>query len=288
MLVFWEFCGFVVTVICVPFIFGGWNFTLDPLMFNFNKLNPLNNIGNIFGIKRVYKEVIKSTLKAAIILSALFYFVIKNKNTIFSLINYPVKTAIVASYSIFTSFVVLLSYTIILIVIVDMVYAYYLYQSKSKMSLQELRDEAKETEGSGETKKMIRKRAMQLLKQRMTKSIPLASVIIVNPTHYAVAIKYDERKDRAPKLLAKGKGPIAEQIRTIAIANGIPLYEAPPLARAIYFTTKVNAEIDPDLYMAVAIVLSYVQQLKNFQMGIGQQPNFVRDLKIPEEFIYDE
>lgn len=278
----------MVTVICTPMLFGGWNFTIQPIKFNLNKLNPLNNIKNIFGFSRVIPEVIKSTLKAFIIMGVLFYFVFSNKNHIISLINYTPETAAIECYSVMTDFAFLLSYTIIFISSVDMAYTWFTYKSQTKMSTQELKDEAKEQEGTGLAKKRMHSMKMARLRHRISQTVPKANVVIVNPTHYSVAIRYDREKDNAPKLLAKGKGPIAQQIRTLAIANGIPIYEAPSLARAIFFTTKINHEIHPNLYMAVAIVLSYVHQLKNYQMGIGQLPNFVRDFEIPKEFIYDE
>jgi len=189
-------------------------------------------------------------------------------------------------YSIIKSFIILLCITLIALMAFDVFYQYVQFQNQSKMTGQELKDEYKDTEGSVDVKRKIRSAQFALLRQRLAVSVPQANVVITNPTHYAIALKYDAKKDRAPKVVAKGKGPLAQQIRFLAIANAIPIYEAPPLARAIYHTSKVNTEIHPELYMSVAIVLSYVHQLKNYQMGAGKQPDFVEDLEIPKEFIY--
>lgn len=282
------FLVLMIAAIFSPRIFGGWNFTLHPFMFDLNKLNPINNVKNIFRLKKMLPELLKSMLKSTVILGALVFFVIHNKNYILSLIYFDPKSAILACYSVATSFVIVLVYVIIIIAGIDMLYTYYRYTQDTKMSLVEIREEAKSSEGSPVAKRRMRSEMVKLFKQRLQQTVPKANVIIVNPTHYAVAIRYEERKYRAPKVIAKGVDVIAQQIRTIAISNGIPIYQAPQLARAIYFTTKLNHEIHPNLYMAVAIVLSYVHQLKNYQMGVGQLPTYVSDLKIPKEFIFDE
>jgi flagellar biosynthetic protein FlhB len=124
----------------------------------------------------------------------------------------------------------------------------------------------------------------ELLRRSVQLAVPQSTVIITNPTHYAIALRYNENKDKAPKIMAKGIDHMAAEIRLLAIKNAIPIYEAPQLARAIYYTGKVGAFIHQDLYMAVAIVLSYVVQLKNYQCGLGQKPNVTSDLQIPKSF----
>ena len=274
--------------VIAPFIFGGWNFSLTSIQFNFDKLNPINNIPKIFSPKKAAMEIVRSTCKGVLILGVLIYFVFVNKSEMVELMNFPVKMAISSSFFMIKQFVVLLSVALIVLVAFDIVYQFYQFQSTSKMSSQELKDEYKEAEGSVDVKRKIRSAQFAVFKQRLSSSVPKANVIVTNPSHYAVALKYDEKKDRSPKVIAKGKGQLAHQIRFLAIANAIPIYEAPPLARAIYHTTKLNAEIRPELYMAVAIVLSYVHQLKNYQLGMGAPPSIVRDLEIPKELTYDD
>lgn len=275
------------TALLSPFVFGGWNFTLKALHFKLESLNPINNLGNIFSIK-IFFNVFKSMLKVSIIIGVLVMYSLNRKEDIIGLVNLPVKTSIYAAYAITKEFIILISSSLVIIILYDVISNFFEYQKKVKMTTQELKDEHKDTEGNADVKRRLRSAQFAILKQRLSVTVPQATVIITNPTHYAIALKYDERKDHAPKVLAKGKGFVAQQIRQIAISNRVPIYQAPLLARAIFNTSKINSEINPGLYMAVAIVLSYVHQLKNYQHGLAQQPQYISDLKIPEEFIYDE
>ena len=270
-----------------PFIFGGWNFSMKSVEFSWAKLNPMKYFSNIFSMRIVY-EMFKSLIKVAVLMTVLIYFVFDEKASIIALTNMPVKAAINAGFTITERFIVVISVALILIVIMDVIYHYFEYQGRTKMSTQELKDEHKESEGSPEMKRKLRSAQFAILKQRLSSTVPKASVVITNPTHYAVALRYDESKDGAPKIIAKGKGHIAQQIRQLAVANAIPIYQAPPLARAIYNTSNIGSTLHPGLYMAVAIVLSYVHQLKNFQQGIGALPKQAGDLRIPQELIFDE
>ena len=282
------FAALLVTVFCAPIAFGGWNFSWQAVGIKFSKLNPITNLMNIFSPKRAAVEILKSVLKFTFIMGVLVNYFFLNKHEILILVNYPAKVAIASSYHLVVSFVTWMAGALIFVISFDLIQQFFQYQSQVKMSSQELKDEHKDAEGSGEVKRKMRSAQMQLLKQRMTQSVPKANVIITNPTHYSIALRYDERRDKAPKVVAKGKGALAKQIRNIAITNAIPIYEAPPLARAIYHTTKLNREVHPALYMAVAIVLSYVHQLKSFQMGIGSAPIKTNALEVPEEFIFNE
>lgn len=288
MLIFPVLAGVFVLAFFSPVIFGGWNFTLESIHFNLEKLNPITNLKNIYSPGRMLTEIFKSVVKAVFLLGVLAIFFVVNHQDIFSLGNYPIKGAISKSYDLAYSFMELLMLSLVFLVGLDLVIQYFQYQNKVKMTTQEIKDEYKEAEGNSDVKRKMRSAQFQLLKQRINMSVPKANVIITNPTHYSVALRYDERKDRAPKVIAKGTGPTAKQIRTIAISNGIPIYEAPTLARAIYHTTKIGSEVHPALYVAVAIVLSYVHQLKNYQMGLGQLPQRVTNLEIPEEFIFEK
>ncbi len=156
------------------------------------------------------------------------------------------------------------------------------------MTDQEVRDEGKESEGNPEVKRKIRSTQLQRLRQRLQQAVPKSTVVITNPTHYAVALAYDSQRDNAPRIMARGCDLIAHEIRMLAVANAIPIYEAPVLARAIYHSGKVGREIHPGLYMAVAIVLSYVHQLKSFQVGVGAAPVPVYEFDIPTELIFKE
>lgn len=278
----------VIVTLISPFLFGGWNFTLDAIQFKLTKLNPISNLSKTLSIKNTAMEFIRSMLKSFFIFGVMIAFVYVKKSDILKLTNYTFNSAVNSSFSILEEYIVFISIALVFLIIFDMAYHFYQFQKQSKMSSQEVKEEQRSTEGSMETKRKIKSAQIALLKQRLGKAVPKASVVITNPTHYAVALRYESEKDKAPIVVAKGKGLIAQQIRTLAIANGVPLYEAPVLARAIYHTANLNAEIHPALYMAVAIVLSYVHQLKHYQMGRGQAPTYVNEFDIPKEFIYDE
>lgn len=279
--------SFVVTLLS-PFLFGGWNFTLQVLEFKFHKLNPTNNLLKLFSIKETLIQIFRSTLKSFFLAAVLIGFIFVKAHEIKALMTYTFQHALDEGSGMVKEFVIILTVALVVLVIIDMIYNQYTFMKQHRMTSQELKDESKDVEGNLDVKRKIRSKQFALLKQRLQASVPKASVIITNPTHYAIALRYDNGKDRAPKVMAKGQGPIAQEIRQIAIAHGIPIYEAPPLARAIYYTTNLGAEIHPGLYMAVAIVLSYVNQLKNYQMGKGHPPRYVDNLEIPKELIYPE
>ena len=159
-------------------------------------------------------------------------------------------------------------------------------QKQNKMTDQDLKDENKDSEGSPEVKRKQKQAQHDIAMQRLQQDIPNASVIITNPTHYAVAIKYQDNVDLAPKIVAKGVDYMALQIKKLGKQHGIPIYEAPELARAIYYTGKVNYYIPQELYMALALVLSYLFQLKAYQAGQGAKPEPISDLRIPEDYQY--
>jgi flagellar biosynthetic protein FlhB len=281
------FSMLLITAFLSPFVFGGWNFTLNVIKFNAGKLSPTSNLSNIFS-KRIFVELSKSLLKFALIISTLLLFASSKLGNIKLLLTVPLNTAMTASYGMTVNYIYVLCFAIIIIGSFDALYHYFDYQIRHKMTTQELKDEHKEAEGSVDVKRKIRSKQIALMKQRLHLTVPKATVIITNPTHYAIALRYDDKKDRAPKVVAKGKDLMAGQIRHLAIANGVPIYQAPVLARAIYHTSQIGSEIHPGLYMAVAIVLSYVHQLKNYQMGYGQIPNYISDLEVPKELVYDE
>jgi flagellar biosynthetic protein FlhB len=158
------------------------------------------------------------------------------------------------------------------------------HNKKLKMTLQEIKDEMKESEGSPEVKGRQRRMQMDMAQNRMMAEVPNADVIITNPSHYAVALKYDPEKNAAPRLVAKGVDLMAAQIRNVAIASNIPLLAAPPLARALYYSTELEREIPQGLYLAVAQVLAYIFQLKTAREQRQSEPIPPRDLPVPKEF----
>jgi flagellar biosynthetic protein FlhB len=155
------------------------------------------------------------------------------------------------------------------------------------MTLQEIKDEMKESEGSPEVKARQRRTQMNMAQNRMMAQVPKADVIVTNPSHYAVALKYDQNSDSAPKLVAKGVDLIAAQIRLLATGANVPLVASPPLARALYYSTEIDKEIPKGLYLAVAQVLAYVYQLKTAREHHWDEPLPPGNIKVPDEFEQD-
>jgi len=271
-----------------PFLLGGWNFTWDAIRFKFEKMNPFNNIIKMLSPKRAAGEIIRSILKFLVLFLVLCIFIFYKKTFLQHLMDLNIRHAVFTAMFLLKQFVCIQLGALIVLIAGDVMHHRSEFMEQSMMTTQEIKEEYKESEGSGELKGKIRSRQIALSKQRLKLDVPRATVIITNPTHYAIALRYDEKVDSAPKIVAMGKDLMAQQIRFLGTSNGVPIYEAPVLARAIYHTSKVGYEIHPELYMAVAIVLSYVNQLKRYQMGAAQLPLMRSDLDIPAEYIFDE
>ena len=268
-----------------PFMVGGWNFSMQAISFKISKLNPITNLGNIFS-KKMFTDIAKSLLKFSIIMGFFYYYTKTNRMEIVTLPYLQFIDAFVAVCSLIERFVLVLFIGIAAIIAIDVLTSFFQFKSKTMMSTQEMKDEYKNTEGNVDVKRKIKSLQMALLKQRIPELVPQANVIITNPTHYAVALKYKEGVDKAPKVIAKGKGDIAAYIKKLAIANHVPIYNEPPLARAIFHTTKTGGMVNPALYMAVAFVLTYINQLRRYQSGLAPMPVKSNELNIPDEFIF--
>jgi flagellar biosynthetic protein FlhB len=278
--------GILCTVVfAMTFLLGGFGFSLGLLKFKAERFSPIKNLKKMFSPNHIV-EVIKSIIKIFLFFGVLVFFLYKEKNELFNLSAANRVNGIVDAIQFLRAFLIWMMAPVLFLALFDMLYNFFSYHKKIKMSTQEIKDESKEAEGSPEVKRKIRERQREILRRNIQAAVPQSTVVITNPTHYSVALRYNEDKDKAPKILAKGTGPMAAEIRLLAIKNSIPIYEAPQLARAIYFTGKVGMYIHPELYMAVAIVLSYVVQLKNYQRGMGQRPTKTTDLQIPKSFHY--
>lgn len=177
------------------------------------------------------------------------------------------------------------SSVLVLIAAVDVPFQLWDHSNKLKMTKQEVKDEQKQTEGNPEVKGRIRAVQRQMSQQRMMADIPTADVVVTNPTHYAVALRYDQEGSGAPVVVAKGADLIAGQIRKVAAANEVAIVEAPPLARALYFNTDIGQEIPAGLYVAVAQLLAYIYQLKHMHTTGRETPAPPADLPVPEELL---
>lgn len=276
----------LVASIVGPIALGGWLFSGKAMAPKLSRMDPIAGIKRMFSIKALV-ELAKALGKVAVILGATILVLLAFEQAMFRLADETVNNAIIHSLEISAYAAIILSASTILIAAVDVPFQIWDHSKKLKMSRQELKDEVKDTEGKPEVKGRIRQLQREMAQRRMMSNVPDADVIITNPTHYAVALKYDPEKMATPIMLAKGGDHVALKIREIAKAHKIEIIESPVLARAIYHTTDVDQEIPAALYMAVAQVLAYVFQLRNFRRGKGEKPTYPRNIKIPKNMQFD-
>ena len=278
-----PFLGLVViATLAAPILLHGWLFSTKAIMPDFKRLNPLT------GIKRVVSsqglvELVKSLAKVGLLGVVAAWLIWSNLDAIFSLSLETPANAIHHMGDLIGKVFLLASGAMIFIVVLDLPYQLWSYYDKLKMTKEELRQEAKETEGDPYIKARIRAQQREAARRRMMTAVPTADVVVTNPTHYAVALKYSEGKMGAPRVVAKGADAVAAKIRELAAEHKVPLLEAPPLARALFRHTELGDEIPATLYAAVAEVLAYVFQLRHFQQVGGLYPNAPTTLPVPPE-----
>jgi flagellar biosynthetic protein FlhB len=272
----------LIVAVASPALIGGWVFSGKALAPQFGRLNPMKGLGNLFS-KNSAVELIKSIAKTILVATVAYIVVSHDMEPILSLSLLPLKTSISqVNDLLLTGFLSIVS-ALIFIAAIDVPYQLYHYASKLKMTKEEVRQESKESEGNPEIKARIRQQQREMARRRMMSEIPKADVVITNPTHYAVAIKYKDEGMRAPVVVAKGTDAVALRIREIAAENNVLTLEAPKLARALYAHTELSNEIPEALYSAVAEVLAYVFQMRLFKKNGGFRPEVPKALSVPEE-----
>ncbi len=265
-----------------PLLMNGWLFSLKPLQPDFGKLNPLKGIGRMFSGNSLM-ELAKAIGKSIIVGGIGAWVVWHNRDAVLQLASAPAVQSIPQmSHLIWWSFAAIML-GMLLIVAIDVPFQLYEHSKKLKMTKQEVRQEAKETEGDPQVKGRIRSLQREMARRRMMSAIPSADVVVTNPTHYAVALKYSDQGMRAPIVVAKGSHLLAARIREIAQENHVPILEAPPLARALHKHCDLGAAIPEALYTAVAEVLAYVYQLHRYQRQGGAKPRLPDALPVPVE-----
>ncbi|AKJ99610.1 flagellar biosynthesis protein FlhB [Pseudomonas chlororaphis] len=269
-----------------PISLGGWLFAAGSLAPKFSRMNPLSGLKRMFSTSALM-ELLKAFGKFLLVLSVALTVLQGDIDDLLSIAHEPLEQAIIHSVQLVGWSTLWMACGLILIAAIDV--PIQLYQSKQKlmMTKQEVRDEYKEQEGKPEVKQKIRQLQREVSQRRMMAAIPEADVVITNPTHYAVALKYDPEKGNAPVLLAKGSDFLALKIREIAVANQVMLLESPALARSIYYSTELEEEIPGGLYLAVAQVLAYVYQIRQHRVGKGKRPEPLKDLPIPPDLRRD-
>jgi len=280
------FAILLIASIVGPIALGGWLFSSKAMAPKFSRMNPIAGLKRMFSIKSLV-ELAKAVAKVLVILGATVLLLLALQQPMFRLSDEGVQAAIVHSMKLSGVAAIVLAAVTLLIAAVDIPFQIWDHNKKLKMSRQELKDEIKDTEGKPEVKGRIRQLQREMAQRRMMAQVPEADVVITNPTHFSVALKYDPETMPTPVLLAKGGDHIALKIREIAKAHKIEIVESPALARAVYYTTEVDQEIPSGLYVAVAQVLAYVFQLRNYRKGRGERPVYPRNIKVPKDMQFD-
>ena len=267
-----------------PLAMGGWSFSPQAMGFKWEKLDPLKGIGRIFAWRGLV-ELLKSLAKFCVLGTVTVFLLWNEVDAFLGLGAEPLQLGLQHVARLLGWSFLALSLALILIAMVDVPFQLWDHARQLKMTRQEVRDEMKETDGRPEVKAQIRRMQREMAQRRMMQEVPKADVVITNPTHYAIALRYDDKKMRAPRVVAMGADLIALNIRAKAHEHGVPILSAPPLARAIFFSTELNREIPAGLYLAVAQVLAYVYQLRARREQPVNEP--FTDLPIPDELRRD-
>jgi flagellar biosynthesis protein FlhB len=276
------FIAATLTALITPLLLSGWLITFETLSPNFGKLNPLSGIARMFSLHSLV-ELVKTLLKASLIGGAAVWVLWQSQGELLGLISEPLPAAIRHLGSITRHVLLWLLGAMFVIAAIDVPWQLWEYFKNLRMTKEELRQEMKEAEGDPQVKARIRQIQREAARRRMLQSVPKADVIVTNPTHYAVALQYDQGSMGAPRVIAKGAFKIAEQIVSRAEEHRITILQAPPFARALYFHAPLDKDIPLALFKAAAEVLAYVYQLRVYQNSGGTQPQQPTALEVPAE-----
>ena len=268
--------------IASPLLIGGFLFTANGFMPKFSKLNPIKGISNMFSTNALV-ELGKAVAKT-IVVGYVAYLVVKSqREEVMALALEPLRTGVAHTMDLVGTAFLFIVGGLGIVAAIDAPYQMWHYANKLKMTRQEVIQESKESEGNPQVKGKIRQLQRQMAQRRMMADVPTADVVVTNPTHYAVALKYTDGAGGAPRVVAKGTDEVAAKIRELAKENNVALLEAPPLARALHKHTEIGDEIPEALYSAVAEVLAYVFQLRAFNKGGAAHPDRPTRLAVPDE-----
>lgn len=272
--------GVALASMAASILSGGWVMSFQVIFPKFGKLNPITGFANLLS-KQQLVDALKASTLGLILGGTGAFFLYRVWPSMVDLLAQPLPLAIhdfgVTMGQVMGSMLLVLA----LFAMVDWPLQRFMFLNRMKMSHQDIKDEMKQTEGNMEAKGRIKQRMREMARKRMLAAVPTADLVVMNPTHYAVALKYDEGKMGAPRVVAKGLDLLALRIRDLATESKVPVLEAPPLARALYANTEVDAEVPMALYSAVAQVLAYVYQLKAALAGKAPLPGNLPDLDVP-------
>lgn len=270
-------------MLAAPMLIGGWNFSAKAFTPNFGKLNPMRGLGNMVSTNALV-ELLKAVAKTLLVGAVGWFVVLSQKDAVIGLVVEPFGTAAPHLGSLLAKAFLTMVGALGAIAILDGPYQMWHYADKLKMTRQEVIQESKESDGNPQIKGKIRQLQREMAQKRMMSNVPTADVVVTNPTHFAVALKYADGQRGAPRVVAKGTDEVAAKIREIAKENKVAMLEAPALARALYKHTDIDDEIPEALYSAVAEVLAYVYQLRAYSKGtLDQYPDRPKKLPVPPE-----
>ncbi len=263
-----------------PLLIGGWMFTMEPAVPDFSRLNPLKGIANLFSVQAL-AELFKALAKVALVGMVAFGVLASHQAETAAYAGMAPLAAVASMGDLITHDFLVIAAALLAVAVADVPLQIWRHGRGLRMSAEEVRREARESDGDPQVKSRIRQRQREAARRRMMSAVPTADVVVTNPSHYAVALSYQASSMRAPRVVAKGRDEVAAKIREIAALNGVPLLAAPPLARALYAHAEIDAEIPAALFNAVAQVLAYVYQLR--AAISGRAPLAPSDLEVPAE-----
>ncbi len=271
----------LVAALLAPLTLGGWNFSFEALVPDFTRLSPLNAWQRMFSVRSLV-ELAKAFAKFLLVASVAVAFLWKHAGSLLALGAEDPTAGIAHAAALWSSALLTFAVALGAIAAADVPWQLWNHTRRLRMTRQEVRDELRESEGSPEAKGRVRRAQQEAAKRRMMQEVPKADVVVVNPTHFAVALRYDEQRMRAPTVLAKGVDEVAARIREVALEHGVPIFEAPSLARALHRAVPIGGEIPVSLYVAMAQVLTYVYQLRSARRAGDIPPAPPRIGALPE------
>lgn len=274
--------GVIVAAILATLASGGWILTFKPVMPDPSRLSPMQGIGKLFSMQQLAETA--KLLVLMLIMSVLgWVFLSHHLGSLATMLLQSLNLAVSQLASTLLSGAMLLTTVVLVVAAIDVPLQAYLHGSRLKMSHQEVKQEHKEAEGNPMVKGRQRQKQREMAQRSSVNAVPKADLVVMNPTHYAVALRYDEATMRAPKVIAKGADLIAMRIRDMAKSHAVPVLQAPMLARALYANAEIDQEVPSALYTAVAQVLAYVYQLKASLRGEAPAPQNFQAPEVPPE-----
>ncbi len=277
------FAVMLLLALVAPALLGGWVASAKSLQPKLEKLNPIKGLKRTFSVQAL-AELSKAVAKSVLVGGVLMLFLWQQRDSFMALMSLNLKDALFTAMKLAATACLLMVLTLIVVVLFDVPYQLFTHTKKLRMSKEEVKRENKETEGDPHVKGKIRQQQQAMAKRRMMSNVPTADVIVTNPTHYAVALKYDDARMGAPRVVAKGAELVALRIRELGDEHKVPRLEAAPLARALHAHVELEQEVPAALYTAVAEVLAWAFQIKQANRGIVQTPPTPDHLPIPEDY----